>query len=106
MEAATKFGPEYIFSATYFNRSQGYVVDQINGTASDDMCKWIVFIERRNGNLQMSSQGVTNTKIGRGESLVMIYGDITEDTTTEETTTEETTTIETTTEETTMIVIN
>ena len=71
--AVTKFGAAYGFSATYFGKTKGYVVDNINGTESDDICVWNIFVEFSDGTSRMSSKSVTNTNIRSGQSLIMRY---------------------------------
>lgn len=64
----------YRFSATYFNRSLGYVLNQINGTASDDECVWVVKIEKTDGKLEeVTSKGISKTRVRSGQSLVISY---------------------------------
>lgn len=74
-EAVTRYGSSYRFSATYFGRTLGYFIDQLNGTSSSlaNSCFWAFLIRHRNGTEVLSSKGVTNTFIYRGQSMIMSY---------------------------------
>jgi len=73
MEAAVnQGGAAYRFSTT-FSGIHHYFIDQLNGTASDSPCYWIVYTEISDGTTVLANVGVTNLRIYNKESLLMQY---------------------------------
>lgn len=64
-EVVDTFGSAYQFSATYFGGEFGYVIDSINGTATDvaNSCIWSVFFLNSMGVDVVSTASVSDIRL-------------------------------------------
>ncbi len=63
MEQAGNIGPDYRFSATYFESDLGFLIDTLNSNENNETgnnCNWIYFIMNPEGSIVLGSVGVSN----------------------------------------------
>ena len=74
LEGAVDIDRGYRFTATYFGNPLGYLIEAINGTASEFPCFWFFYIQEPGGQPEFSQVGVSNYVVpDSGYSVIFRY---------------------------------